>query len=103
MIQFLDPQALWREVCARHYREATKTEARVLALVIQGYRTEETARLMNREQATVRRHVSELCDKAFAGTDIPRERDKLRLWGTVHLVCCLPLVKEMIENDRRIA
>ena len=103
MIQLLDPQALWREVCARHYRETTPKEARVLSLILQGYRSEEAAAILEREQATVRRHVSELCDKAFAGTDIPRERDKLRLWGGAHLDCCLPLAREMIENDRKIA
>jgi len=59
--------------------------------------------LIEREQATVRRHINDFCKAAFAGTDIPLERDKLRLWGGAHQDCCLPLVKEMIENDRKIA
>ncbi|MFN8617257.1 MAG: hypothetical protein U0837_09170 [Dehalococcoidia bacterium] len=103
MFQLLDPRALWREISAQHYRAATVVESRVLSLILQGYRNEEIARLMQREQSTVRRHISDLYDRAFAGTDIPRDRDKLKLWGGAHQDCCLPLVKEMIENDRKIA
>ena len=103
MIQLLEPKRLWREIRARHYRGATVAESRVLSLILQGYRNVEIARLMEREQATVRRHISDFCEAAFAGTDIPLERDKLRHWGGAHQDCCLPLVKEMIENDRKIA
>lgn len=102
MIQLLDPKTLWECVCALHYREATKMEARVLSLIVEGYRNDEIAAKLNRSPTTMRRHISELCEKVFAGTDIPLERDKLRLWGGVHQDCCVPLVKEMIENDRKI-
>jgi hypothetical protein len=103
VIQPLSPETLWKQVVGRHWREATKTESRVLSLLLQGYRNDETAGIMGREPATVRRHISDLCDRAFAGTEIPRDREKLRLWGEAHQGCCVPLVKEMIENDRKTA
>jgi hypothetical protein len=53
--------------------------------------------------ATVRRHVADMCHRVFDLTEIPQEREKLKVWAGEHLDCCVPLVKEMIENDRKIA
>ena len=99
----IEPKHLWSEILDRHHRALTGTESRVLALLFQGYRNEEAAILMQVTAATVRRHVADLCHKVFDLTDIPQEREKLRTWAGEHFACCIPLVKEMIENDRKLA
>ncbi len=99
----IEPKHLWSEILDRHHRALTGTESRVLALLFQGYRNEEAAFLMQVTAATVRRHVADLCHKVFDLTDIPQEREKLRTWAGEHFACCIPLVKEMIENDRKLA
>lgn len=92
---------MWTALRERHYRLINPVEARVLALVAQGYNAQEAAGLMDVTPATVRRHVAEVCHRVFETTEIPPERDKLRAWIAPHLTCCIPLVHEMIENDRR--
>jgi len=92
---------MWTALRERHHRLINPVEARVLALVAQGYNAQEAARLMDVTPATVRRHVAEVCHRVFETTEIPQERDKLRVWIAPHLTCCIPLVHEMIENDRR--
>lgn len=97
----IEPARMWTALRERHYRLINPVEARVLALVAQGYNAQEAARLMDVTPATVRRHVAEVCHRLFETTEIPQERDKLRVWIAPHLTCCIPLVHEMIENDRR--
>lgn len=99
----IHPERLWLQITVRHFRNVTPSEARILAFVLQGYGSEEAASLIGVTAATVRRHVAELCHEVFDLTDIPQDRDKLREWAREHLACCIPLVKEMIENDRRLA
>ena len=94
---------MWRALCDRHYRLISPVEARVLSLISQGYTNDETACLMNVTPATVRRHVADLCHRVLETTEIPQERGKLKAWIGPHLVCCIPLVREMIENDRQSA
>lgn len=104
MIQsVVGPSELWQAIQGRHYKSLTPTEARVLAYILQGYGSEQTAMLMDVTAPTVRRHVAELCHKVFDLTEIPQDRNMLRTWGWEHQGCCAPLVKEMIENDREIA
>jgi hypothetical protein len=103
VIQPIDPATLWKAIQQRHCRTLSGAECRVLALVLQGYSNDECARLLGVAAPTVRRHVADMCQKVFDVTEIPPEREKLRIWGPEHLDCCHPLVKEMIENDRKLA
>jgi hypothetical protein len=50
--------------------------------------------------ATIRRHVAELSHRVFEFTKVPHEHEKLRVWAREHMTCCVPLVYELIENDR---
>lgn len=99
----IGPDQLWREIRHRHFKSLSPTEARVLAYVLQGYGSEHTATLMEVTAATVRRHVADLCHGVFDLTEIPQDRNMLRTWAGEHLDCCMPLVREMIENDRKFA
>ncbi|NJD63694.1 MAG: hypothetical protein FIB00_00375 [Chloroflexi bacterium] len=96
----IEPADLWREIVDRHCRAISPPEARILALLVQGYRSEEAALLMGVSGATIRRHVAELSHRVFEFTEVPHEHEKLRVWAREHLTCCVPLVYEMIENDR---
>lgn len=95
------PGAMWKVMVDLHNKFISPTEARVLALVAQGYTNEEVASLLDTTPGTVRRHVAGLCHRIFDATDIPAEREKLRTWIEHHAGCCSPLVQEMIENDRK--
>ena len=97
------PVLLWATLAALHYKLINPVEARILALMAQGYTNEEIAVLANLTAGTVRRHVADLCHRVFETTEVPQVRDKLKAWIDPHLVCCIPLVQEMIENDRKIA
>ena len=99
----LSPNVLWTVLVDLHYKIITPVEARILSLVAEGYTNEEISSLIDMTSATVRRHVAGLCHRIFDATDVPAERDKLRTWIEHHAGCCSPLVREMIENDRKIA
>jgi hypothetical protein len=97
------PQTMWTALVDLHYKLINPVEARILALIEQGYDNNEIAALTHTTSGTVRRHVADLCHRIFDASDIPAEREKLRTWIDPHLVCCIPLVREMIENDRKSA
>ena|GEM_PF-2601747 len=96
------PKALWKVLIDLHYKLITPVEARILAYIEEGYDNNEIAALMDSTPGTVRRHVADLCHRIFETTEISQEREKLRSWIVPHAVCCVPLVKQMIENDRGI-
>jgi len=96
------PKALWKVLIDLHYKRITPVEARVLAYIEGGYDNNEIAALMDSTPGTVRRHAADLCHRIFETTEIPQEREKLRSWIAPHQGCCVPLVKEMVENDRGI-
>jgi hypothetical protein len=99
----MEPGTLWAVLENLHYKLITPPEARILSLLAQGYTNEEIGVLTGLSTGTVRRHVADLCHRIFEATEIPQGRDKLRSWIEPHLDCCIPLVREMIENAREIA
>lgn len=99
----MEPGNLWAVLENLHYKLITPLEARILSLLAQGYTNEEIGALGGLSAGTVRRHVGDLCHRIFEATEIPQGRDKLRSWIDLHQDCCVPLVREMIENDRKIA
>jgi DNA-binding NarL/FixJ family response regulator len=97
------PRALKKAIKDAHEKQFNPTEARVLAFLAQGYTNEEIACLMEVTASTVRRHIADMCHRVFERTEVAQERDKLKAWIRPHRKCCIPLVREMIENDRKIA
>jgi DNA-binding NarL/FixJ family response regulator len=99
----VDPATLRRELRARHFRFLGEGEARILALLAEGYTNSEMAALLGVAPVTVRRRVTELSNKVLAVTPVPNDRDKLRAWVNVHLTCCAVGVHQMIELDQHLA
>jgi DNA-binding CsgD family transcriptional regulator len=99
----MEPGTLWAVLANLHYKVITPLEARILSLLAQGYSNDEIAVLVNQTAGTIRRHVADLCHRVFETTEVPQSREKLKAWIDPHRVCCIPLVQEMIENDRKIA
>ncbi len=99
----IEPRALFKKIRERHCYGISRSELKVLFLLDAGYRNNEMAFLISCSDATIRRHLADLCQRVFDPTDIPPDRDKLRTWVRLHISCCALGVREMIESEQMIA
>lgn len=83
-----------------HATALTWRQKQAIAAIELGYTLNETASLIDRTPATVRRHLADAEHRIFDTHDVIPHHGLLTKWAHEHYECCMTPCGELIANDQ---